>query len=62
MFYYLKRASRLSFVRFYGILSFYLTSVADKIIKTPSMGESISEGTLTQWHKSKLSITDVRNW
>jgi 2-oxoglutarate dehydrogenase E2 component (dihydrolipoamide succinyltransferase) len=22
-----------------------------KIVKTPSMGESITEGTLTQWHK-----------
>lgn len=24
----------------------------EKTIKTPSMGESITEGTLTQWHKS----------
>ncbi len=22
-----------------------------KVVKTPSMGESITEGTLTQWHK-----------
>ncbi|KAL2919752.1 hypothetical protein HK105_200668 [Polyrhizophydium stewartii] len=25
--------------------------MSEKIIKTPSMGESITEGTLTQWHK-----------
>ena len=25
----------------------------EKIVKTPSMGESITEGTLTQWMKSK---------
>jgi hypothetical protein len=24
---------------------------AEKVVKTPSMGESITEGTLTQWHK-----------
>jgi 2-oxoglutarate dehydrogenase E2 component (dihydrolipoamide succinyltransferase) len=24
---------------------------AEKTVKTPPMGESITEGTLTQWHK-----------
>ncbi|KAJ3274961.1 2-oxoglutarate dehydrogenase complex E2 component [Terramyces sp. JEL0728] len=29
----------------------FLTKATEKTIKTPSMGESITEGTLTQWHK-----------
>jgi hypothetical protein len=30
-----------------------LIYVATKTVKTPSMGESITEGTLTEWHKRK---------
>ena len=35
-----------------------LLAAADKIVKTPSMGESITEGTLTQWLKSILLLQE----
>lgn len=39
---------------------FYYFTLADKVVKVPQMAESISEGTLKQWVKSKKDNYTLR--
>lgn len=41
------------------ILIIILIIIADKVIKTPPMAESISEGTLSQWMKRESSFYKI---